>query len=85
MEGTRASSAVRLRREDTSAGAISRPPSPIMAAVQPNQGMPQQQQQQTQGNAVVNQVLPPGMTGDQVKAMFQVRDDMVVYSCMEGY
>ncbi|KAM3417658.1 Transcription regulatory protein SNF2 [Cercospora zeina] len=42
-----------------------------MAAVQPNQGMPQQQQQQTQGNAVVNQVLPPGMTGDQVKAMFQ--------------
>ncbi|KAI5365482.1 putative bromodomain, helicase, Helicase superfamily 1/2, ATP-binding domain-containing protein [Septoria linicola] len=40
-----------------------------MATTQPNQGMPQQQQQQH--NAVINQVLPAGMTGDQVKAMFQ--------------
>ena len=44
-----------------------------MASVQPNQGMPQQQQQ---GNAVINQVLPAGMTGEQVKAMFQVGSDI---------
>jgi hypothetical protein len=40
-----------------------------MAAVQPSQGMPQQQQGQ---NPMVNQVLPAGMTPEQVKAMFQV-------------
>lgn len=57
-----------------------------MAAVQPSQGMPQQQQpqqhqqqqqqQQQQGNAVINQVLPAGMTGEQVKAMFQVGEKL---------
>lgn len=41
-----------------------------MAAVQPSQGMPQGQQ--GQNNPLVQQVLPPGVTREQVQAMFKV-------------
>lgn len=64
---------------------MSRSTSLNMATVQPNQGMLQQQQQQQQGNAVINQVLPAGMTGEQVKAMFQVGSDVAMTTCWDKY